>query len=61
MIIKEDFTLLYFYFQMSGKPFIPHCLGATGHNKYLAGSVQLLAGCIGAHLAWEKVKSEDHA
>ena len=49
---------------MSGKLRIPHCLGPLSRNGYLVhrskvGSI--VAGCIGAHLAREKVKSAEHA
>ena len=52
------------YVQVLGKLCIPHCLGSPSLQGYLvhrfkAGSI--VADCIGAHFAWGKVKSVEHA
>ena len=50
--------------EVSGKLHIPHCLGQPSRNWYLVhrskvGSI--VAGYIGGHFAWGKVKSVEHA
>ena len=50
--------------EVLGRLRIPHFLGPPSHNGYLVhrskvGSIA--AGCIGAHLASEKVESVEHA
>ena len=45
--------------EVSGKLHIPHCFCPLGHNGYLVHRYKvgsIVAGCIGAHLAREKVK-----
>ena len=50
--------------EVLGKLPILHCLGPPSRNGYLVHSYKvgsIVAGCIGAHLAREKVKSVEHA